>query len=163
VAVIAEEIVPVEGVTRARVADGRLALAQAACRFHRYPSRALQVVAVTGTNGKTTTAALVAQALEADGRRTGVLGTVGYRLRARLMAAPFTTPESVELQALLAEMRASGLKAAVLEVSSHALDQRRAFGLEHDVAIFTNLSHDHLDYHGTLEAYLDAKLRLFDG
>src|SRR5439155_20215607 len=88
---------------------------------------------------------------------------IGVRFGGQLMPSTFTTPEAPELQGLLREMAQRGLRGVALELSSHALDQRRCFGLEPDVAVFTNLSHDHLDYHGTLERYLDAKLRLFDG
>jgi UDP-N-acetylmuramoyl-L-alanyl-D-glutamate--2,6-diaminopimelate ligase len=162
-AVVGRSFEALPGVVQVRVDDARLALAQAACRYHGYPSRTLEVVAVTGTNGKTTTTWLVAAALEAAGRRAGVIGTIGYRLGGEIQPAAFTTPESVELQGLLATLRERGARSVALEVSSHALHQRRSYGLECDVVAFTNLSHDHLDYHGTMEEYLDAKLRLFDG
>jgi UDP-N-acetylmuramoyl-L-alanyl-D-glutamate--2,6-diaminopimelate ligase len=145
------------------VAEPRRALAQAALAFHRHPARALQVVGVTGTNGKTTTTYLVESIFRAAGVPAGLLGTTGYRIGDETRPAPFTTPEAPELQALLREMVDRGLRGVALELSSHALVQRRTFGLEVDVAVFTNLTHDHLDYHGTLENYLDAKLMLFDG
>jgi UDP-N-acetylmuramoyl-L-alanyl-D-glutamate--2,6-diaminopimelate ligase len=148
---------------RVEVADPRLALAQAAARFHGHPSRALTVVAVTGTNGKTTTTWMLESIFRAAGRASGVIGTTGYRIGAESRPAPFTTPEAPQLQALLREMVERGLQAVAIEISSHALVQRRPYGLECDVVVFTNLTQDHLDYHGTMEAYLDAKLMLFDG
>lgn len=153
----------VAGATRIEVAEPRLALAQAACRFHGEPSRALQVVAVTGTNGKTTTTYLVEAILEAAGRRAGVVGTTGIRVAGESRPSAFTTPEAPELQSLLAEMRSAQVAAVALEASSHALVQRRTWGLACDACVFTNLTQDHLDYHHTMDAYLDAKLMLFDG
>jgi UDP-N-acetylmuramoyl-L-alanyl-D-glutamate--2,6-diaminopimelate ligase len=149
--------------TVVEVAEPRLALAQAAVRFHDHPSRELGVVAVTGTNGKTTTTWLVESMLGAWGRRAGLIGTTGVRVAGELSPSPFTTPEAPQLQALLARMRAGGVTHVALEVSSHALVQRRAWGLACDACVFTNLTQDHLDYHGTMESYLDAKLMLFDG
>jgi UDP-N-acetylmuramoyl-L-alanyl-D-glutamate--2,6-diaminopimelate ligase len=162
-AAVVDRGVALEGGTVVRVDEPRKALAQAACRFHGFPSRALRVFAVTGTNGKTTTTYLVHAVLEHAGLAAGLLGTTGVRLGAETRPSSFTTPEAPELQGLLREMAERGLTAVALEVSSHALAQRRAHGLEADVVAFTNLSHDHLDYHGTLAAYLDAKLMLFDG
>src|SRR5262245_32430440 len=145
------------------VEDPRLALAQAAGSFHGHPSRALTVAAVTGTNGKTTTTWMLESIFRAAGLVPGRIGTTGYRVGRETRVAPFTTPEAPELQALLREMVEVGVQAVALEASSHALAQRRTFGLECDVAIFTNLTQDHLDFHGTMESYLDAKLMLFDG
>ena len=145
------------------VAEPRLALAQAAVRFHGHPSRELGVVAVTGTNGKTTTTWLVEAMLSAWGRRAGLIGTTGVRVAGELTPLPFTTPEAPELQGLLARMRAAGVTHVALEASSHALVQRRTWGLACDACVFTNLTQDHLDYHGNMAAYLDAKLMLFDG
>jgi UDP-N-acetylmuramoyl-L-alanyl-D-glutamate--2,6-diaminopimelate ligase len=145
------------------VEEPRLALAQAACSFHGHPSRALKVAAVTGTNGKTTTTWMLESIFRAAGMKAGRIGTTGYRVGDETRPAPFTTPEAPELQALLREMADLGVKAVALEASSHALAQRRTWGLECDVVLFTNLTQDHLDYHGTMEAYLDAKLMLFDG
>ncbi len=162
-AVVVGPGVALEGDAVVRVHDPRKALAQAACRFHGFPSRRMRVCGVTGTNGKTTTTYLVHAILEAAGLAAGLLGTTGVRFGTEARASAFTTPEAPQLQALLREMADRGLAAVALEVSSHALAQRRTYGLECDVVAFTNLSHDHLDYHGTLEAYLDAKLMLFDG
>ena len=154
---------PIEGVTTVTVSEPRRALARASATFQGEPSLALVIAAVTGTNGKTTTTYLLESIFEAAGWPAGLVGTTGARLHGESRPGALTTPGAPELQALLAEMRDRGLRAVALEVSSHALIQRRAWGLHSDVAIFTNLSHDHLDYHGTLEAYLDAKLMLFDG
>jgi UDP-N-acetylmuramoyl-L-alanyl-D-glutamate--2,6-diaminopimelate ligase len=145
------------------VPDARRALAEAACRLYSNPSRALRVVGVTGTNGKTTITYLVEHVFRRAGLATGLIGTTGIHIRDQRRPSDFTTPEAPELQQLLREMADHGVEAVALEVSSHALDQRRSLGLECDVAVFTNLSHEHLDYHGTLERYLDAKLMLFDG
>ena len=145
------------------VAEPRLALAQAACRLHGDPSRAMTVVAVTGTNGKTTTTWMLESILRAAGQRTGLIGTTGVRIAGVLRPSAFTTPEAPELQTLLAEMRDTGVEAVAMEVSSHALVQRRAWGLAADVCVFTNLTQDHLDFHHTMESYLDAKRMLFDG
>jgi UDP-N-acetylmuramoyl-L-alanyl-D-glutamate--2,6-diaminopimelate ligase len=163
VAAVVGSGVAAEGATLVHVPEPRRALAEAAARFHGHPSRALQVVGVTGTNGKTTTTWMLESIFRAAGRTPGVIGTTGYRLGDETRPAPFTTPEAPELQALLAEMRDRGVQSLAMEVSSHALVQRRAYGVAFDVVAFTNLSHDHLDYHGTLEGYLDAKLMLFDG
>jgi UDP-N-acetylmuramoyl-L-alanyl-D-glutamate--2,6-diaminopimelate ligase len=152
-----------EGATHVTVAEPRLALARAACRLHGDPSRAMTVVAVTGTNGKTTTTWMLESILGAAGKCTGLIGTTGVRIAGVLRPSVFTTPEAPELQALLAGMRDGGVQAVAMEVSSHALVQRRAWGLAADVCVFTNLTQDHLDFHRTMESYLDAKLMLFDG
>jgi UDP-N-acetylmuramoyl-L-alanyl-D-glutamate--2,6-diaminopimelate ligase len=116
---------------------------------------------VTGTNGKTTTAYLIRDILEACGRKPGMLGTVEYSVAGRSIPAKRTTPDAVQLQDLLAQMVHAGCKSAVMEVSSHALDQKRPFTVGFDAAIFTNLSRDHLDYHVSMEKYFEAKRRLF--
>ena len=162
-AVVGARGVRVPGTTSIEVDDPRLALAQASCRFHAHPSRALEVVAVTGTNGKTTTTWLLESIWQTVGRRAGVVGTTGVRLDGTSRPSAFTTPEAPDLQSLLAQMRDHGVGSVALEASSHALAQRRTWGLACDVAMFTNLTQDHLDYHGTMAAYLDAKLMLFDG
>jgi UDP-N-acetylmuramoyl-L-alanyl-D-glutamate--2,6-diaminopimelate ligase len=163
VALVVAEDVAAEGATVVRVLEPRRALARAAARFHGEPDRALRVVAVTGTNGKTTTTYLLESIFRVAGWTAGLIGTTGIHLGPERRPAALTTPESLELQALLAEMRDRGVTAVALEVSSHALVQRRAYGLACDVVVFTNLSHDHLDYHGSMAAYLDAKRMLFDG
>jgi len=153
----------IEGATVVAVEEPRLALARAAVAFHGRPALALRVVAVTGTNGKTTTTHLLESIFITAGWSAGVIGTTGNRIAGERRPASLTTPEAPELQSLLAEMRDRGVVAVAMEMSSHALAQRRGFGLDGDVAVFTNLSHDHLDFHGTLDGYLDAKLMLFDG
>ncbi len=150
-------------VTWIAVDEPRTALALAARRWYRVPAGELQAVGVTGTNGKTTTTYLIESVCAAAGIPCGILGTTGVRVGGAWRPAALTTPDPLALQALLREMVDHGDQAVALELSSHALDQRRAFGLDLDVAVFTNLSQDHLDYHGTMERYLDAKLRLFDG
>jgi UDP-N-acetylmuramoyl-L-alanyl-D-glutamate--2,6-diaminopimelate ligase len=143
------------------VADSRAALACASVAWFGHPSSKLKVIGVTGTNGKTTVAFLVKQMLEAAGVPCGLLGTVRYEIGARLLPATRTTPEAVEVQDMMAQMVRAGCAACVMEVSSHALDQRRVEGVEFDVGIFTNLTQDHLDYHGTMERYFAAKQQLF--
>ncbi len=162
-AVVVSHGTAIDGATVVEVAEPRKALAQAAARFHGHPERALKVVGVTGTNGKTTTTWMLESIFRAAGWRAGVIGTTGVRLVDEQRPASLTTPESPELFGLLREMVERGVQAVAIEVSSHALVQRRAFGLGCAAAVFTNLSHDHLDYHGTMESYLDAKLMLFDG
>jgi UDP-N-acetylmuramoyl-L-alanyl-D-glutamate--2,6-diaminopimelate ligase len=163
VAAVVERDIHLPGVTLVRVDESRTALAQASARFFEHPSRSLRLVGVTGTNGKTTTTYMLDAVFREAGFVTGIVGTTGYHVAGEIRPAPFTTPEAPELQGLLRAMVDRGVGAAAVELSSHALDQKRCLGLDVDVAVFTNFTHDHLDYHGTLEAYLDAKLRLFDG
>ena len=143
------------------VPSAREALARLADAYYGHPSRALTLVGITGTNGKTTTTFLVDALLRAAGHRTGLIGTIEYRIGDEAMAAGQTTPEAVELQALLARMRDQDVTGVAMEVSSHALALARADGTELDVAVFTNLTQDHLDFHGTLTEYRRAKRRLF--
>lgn len=147
--------------TWTQVSDARLALACLAAVFHGDPSRKMNVVGITGTNGKTTTAYLVASVFEAAGIRTGLLGTVAYRIGSELRQATRTTPEAPDVQALLAEMVSRGCGACVMEVSSHALALRRVDGMTFAAAVFTNLTRDHLDFHADMEDYFQAKRRLF--
>jgi UDP-N-acetylmuramoyl-L-alanyl-D-glutamate--2,6-diaminopimelate ligase len=137
------------------------ALALIAARFHGRPADALRLIAVTGTNGKTTTTHLVESLLLAAGRKPGIIGTVAYRSPAGSKPAPFTTPTPRELHATLAQMRDAGATDVAIEVSSHALALDRVAGLRFAVAAFTNLTQDHLDFHGTMTAYGEAKARLF--
>jgi UDP-N-acetylmuramoyl-L-alanyl-D-glutamate--2,6-diaminopimelate ligase len=139
----------------------RFDLGPLAARFYRYPSRDLHVVGVTGTNGKTTTSRLVAQLGRALGKACGVIGTLGATLDESVCASANTTPDPVALQQQLAQWRDQGVHAVSMEVSSHALVQGRVNGVEFETAIYTNLSHDHLDYHGSMDAYGRAKLQLF--
>jgi UDP-N-acetylmuramoyl-L-alanyl-D-glutamate--2,6-diaminopimelate ligase len=143
------------------VPDARVALAHASAAFFDKPSLALAVVGVTGTNGKTTTTYLVDAILKASGRRTGLLGTVETRIAEESYEAERTTPESADLQKLLATMRDSGVDAVSMEVSSHAIDLHRVDATQFAVAGFTNLTQDHLDYHHTIEEYFSVKRRLF--
>ena len=144
------------------VDNTRSVMADLAARFYNFPARKLKLAGVTGTNGKTTTTFLIKHICEKAGMRTGLLGTVRYEIGERVLPAARTTPESLDLQELLAQIRDAGCKAAALEVSSHALAQERVRDLEFDVAVFTNLTQDHLDFHGTMENYFEAKARLFE-
>ena len=121
----------------------------------------LPLIGITGTNGKTTTTYLIEAILAAAGMPAAVLGTISYRFGATTITASHTTPESTELQAAFRQLADAGAKAFVMEVSSHALEQKRADGCHFDVGIFTNLTRDHLDYHGNMEQYLHSKERLF--
>lgn len=132
-----------------------------AARFYGDPSTRVKLVGITGTNGKTSVCHLTAQALTAWGQRCAVLGTLGYGFIDALEPASHTTPDPVRLQALLAQLAGSGADAVAMEVSSHALEQHRVAGASFDTAVFTNLTRDHLDYHGDLESYAQAKKRLF--
>ena len=150
------------GVFKIVVPDSRKALALLSANYFGHPSRELTMIGATGTNGKTTTTHLIKSVLEATGQRVGLLGTIEYKIGDEIIPASHTTPESLELNELLARMRASGCQSVSMEVSSHALHQSRVFGLHYDVAVFTNLTQDHLDYHGTMEEYFGAKKLLFD-
>jgi UDP-N-acetylmuramoyl-L-alanyl-D-glutamate--2,6-diaminopimelate ligase len=163
--VVAEGADPLPGSTAARVlvSSTREALARLADAYHQHPSQRLTVIGITGTNGKTTTSLLVEALLAAEGRPTGVIGTIEYRVGPQVESASQTTPEALELQALLARMVRANVGGVAMEVSSHALALHRVDGIEFDVAVFTNLTQDHLDFHGTLESYRDAKARLFSG
>jgi UDP-N-acetylmuramoyl-L-alanyl-D-glutamate--2,6-diaminopimelate ligase len=144
------------------VADARLALARLSCAFYGDPSARLCTVGITGTNGKTTVSFMLREIFKAAGRRPGLLGTVRYEIGDRVIPAARTTPEAPELQAMFSQMLRTGCDSAVMEVSSHALAQYRVEGILYDAAVFTNLTQDHLDYHGTLEEYFNAKARLFN-
>jgi len=143
------------------VADAREALAWIAAAFHGYPVDSLTLIGITGTNGKTTATTLLRQILLAAGHPTGLIGTMAYHIGDTVLKAPHTTPQAPDLQALFARMRDAGLTHAVMEVSSHALCLSRVTGCRFQAAAFTNLTQDHLDFHGTLEAYREAKLQLF--
>jgi UDP-N-acetylmuramoyl-L-alanyl-D-glutamate--2,6-diaminopimelate ligase len=143
------------------VENTRTALADLAATFYGLPARRLKLAAVTGTNGKTTTTFLIKHICEKAGLRCGLIGTVRYEIGERVLPAARTTPESLDLQELLAQIANAGCRAAAMEVSSHALAQERVRGLEWDVAVFTNLTQDHLDYHGTMENYFESKAKLF--
>ncbi len=149
------------GASFVKAPDSRLAMALAAANFYGKPSGRLDLVGITGTNGKTTTAYLVRSILRAKGQEPGLIGTISYEYGGKKFPAPNTTPESVDLQALLFEMANGGAKSAVMEVSSHAVALKRIAGCDFKVKIFTNFTQDHLDFHGTMEKYFQAKKALF--
>jgi len=148
-------------IPQVRVPKAREAMADIANAFYGYPSLSLAVAGVTGTNGKTTTAWIIRHLCEAVGRACGLIGTIEYVLPGQIEPATHTTPESIDLQRMLERMSDGGFKAASLEVSSHSLVQQRVRGVEFDAAVFTNLTQDHLDYHGTMDDYFEAKRCLF--
>jgi len=160
--VAAAGVNPAAGAAWLPVTDPRLALALLAAEFNGHPSRSMRVVGVTGTNGKTTTAYLVRAILEAAGIKCGLMGTVSYCIGDREIEASRTTPEAPDVQGLLREMLEEACGACVMEVSSHALALRRVDGLQFAAGVFTNLTRDHLDFHGNMEAYFAAKRRLFE-
>ncbi|MDI6632064.1 MAG: UDP-N-acetylmuramyl-tripeptide synthetase, partial [Thermoanaerobacteraceae bacterium] len=144
-----------------RVSNVRRALALAAARFYGHPAERLHMVGVTGTNGKTTTTHLISAVLRAQGKKAGLIGTLYNKIGDKIVPGERTTPESLDLQALLRRMVDEGVEAVAMEVSSHALALERVTGIEFDVAVFTNLTQDHLDFHHDLEDYFAAKARLF--
>ncbi len=146
-----------------RVAHGRRAMAELSAAVLGHPERKLAVSAITGTNGKTTTAYLLEQMLHSVGRKCVLIGTIETHVGDEVRESPHTTPEASDVLKIFADGVAAGATEAVMEMSSHALDQERVWGIPVDVAIFTNLTQDHLDYHGTMENYLAAKKRMFEG
>lgn len=148
--------------TRVLVENTRTAMPGLAARFFNYPARKLKLAGVTGTNGKTTTTFLIKHICEKAGTRCGLIGTVRYEIGERVLPAARTTPESLDLQELLAQMRDAGCRAAAMEVSSIGIAEERVRDIEWDAAVFTNLTQDHLDYHGTMEDYFAAKAELFE-
>lgn len=144
------------------VTSSAKALGIMACNWFSNPSRRMKLVAVTGTNGKTTTATLLHQLFGELGYKVGLLSTVENKIGEEVIPSTHTTPDPVSLNQLLAQMVASGCTHAFMEASSHAIDQERIAGLDFNVAIFSNITHDHLDYHGTFDAYIAAKKKLFD-
>ncbi|MEN6430152.1 MAG: UDP-N-acetylmuramoyl-L-alanyl-D-glutamate--2,6-diaminopimelate ligase [Coriobacteriales bacterium] len=161
VALVAQHAIPGVDVPTALVDDSRKALAVASARFYGFPTRDMDVVGVTGTNGKTTTAYLVESIMRAAGRTTGLIGTVETRIAGARHDSSRTTPESADLQRLFAQMREAGVSGVAMEVSSHAIDLHRVDAVTFAVAAFTNLTQDHLDYHHTMEEYWSVKRRLF--
>ena len=159
--VVEERLDPVPDVTTLTVANTRVALARIANRFYGFPSHDLTVVGITGTNGKTTTTYLLESIFRAGGQQVGVIGTVNMRYPGKVYPAPVTTPQSLDLQRILREMLDAGVTHVLTEVSSHGLDMYRVDGTRFAVGLFTNLSQDHLDYHGGLDNYFSAKSRMF--
>ncbi len=147
----------------ALVPHGRRALARVSANFYKKPAERIAITGITGTNGKSTTAFLVESILAAAARKSALIGTIEYHVAGRVLAAPHTTPEALDLNRILSEALGNGATEAVMEVSSHALTQERVYGVPFDVAIFTNLTRDHLDYHKTMEEYFAAKRVLFEG
>ncbi|MFH0988704.1 MAG: UDP-N-acetylmuramoyl-L-alanyl-D-glutamate--2,6-diaminopimelate ligase [bacterium] len=150
------------GVAKVVVPDSRKALALMAATYYGHPSRKLTMVGVTGTNGKTTTSHIIKSICEAAGNKVGLIGTIEYMIGNERRPATHTTPESLELQSLLAQMVERGCTTVSMEVSSHALHQSRVHGVEYTTAVFTNLTQDHLDYHGSMEEYYRTKNILFE-
>ena len=161
VAAVAERPVPGEG-GLVIVPDGREALALLSAAFYGFPSRRLRLIGVTGTNGKTTTTHLIKAVLEQAGHKVGLIGTIHHLIGNEVLQPHRTTPESLDLQRLLFQMAERGMEYAVMEVSSHAVVLKRTLGAEFDVGVFTNLSLDHLDFHGSLDNYAEAKARFFE-
>ncbi|MBE7010681.1 MAG: UDP-N-acetylmuramoyl-L-alanyl-D-glutamate--2,6-diaminopimelate ligase [Ruminococcaceae bacterium] len=162
VAILAQDPLPECEVPVFYVDDTRKAMAQVAACFYDHPERKLKLIAVTGTNGKTTVTTLIQSVLEFDGKTVGLIGTNENRIGGRILPAERTTPESLELFALFDEMVREGVEYTVMEVSSHSLYLHRVFGITFEVAVFTNLTQDHLDFHETMENYYEAKRMLFD-
>jgi UDP-N-acetylmuramoyl-L-alanyl-D-glutamate--2,6-diaminopimelate ligase len=149
------------GTTAIRVNDARLALSRVSAEFYNHPSRDLDLVGITGTNGKTTLTYILEALHGAAGKTSGVIGTINYRYGGKVQAASVTTPESLDINRMLREMAGSGIDTCFLEVSSHALALKRVSGMTFKVGVFTNLSRDHLDFHGSIENYASAKKELF--
>jgi UDP-N-acetylmuramoyl-L-alanyl-D-glutamate--2,6-diaminopimelate ligase len=154
---------PREGVAWAVVPHGRRALARVSANFYKRPAERIAITGITGTNGKSTTAFLVEAIFTAAGRKSALIGTIEYHVAGNVYPAPHTTPEALELTRMFGEALGLGAMDAVMEVSSHALAQQRIFGIPFDVAVFTNLTRDHLDYHKTMDEYFAAKRVLFAG
>jgi UDP-N-acetylmuramoyl-L-alanyl-D-glutamate--2,6-diaminopimelate ligase len=154
---------PRAGVAWALVPRGRRALARVSANFYKKPAERIAITGITGTNGKSTTAFLVESILTAAARKSALIGTIEYHVAGKILPAPHTTPEALELNRIFSEALGSGATEAVMEVSSHALAQERVYGVPFDVAVFTNLTRDHLDYHQTMEVYFAAKRMLFEG
>lgn len=163
VAVVTDSDKTPANVAWAKVTHGRRALAVVSANFYRHPAEEIAVTGITGTNGKSTTAFLLESILHAAGRKSALVGTIEYHVAGKVLPAPHTTPEALDLQRLFHQAAEAGGTEAVMEVSSHALAQERTYGIPFDVAVFTNLTRDHLDYHGTMEEYFAAKRILFSG
>src|ERR1700757_1017104 len=154
---------PREGEAWAVVPHGRRALARLSENFYKRPAERIAITGITGTNGKSTTTFLIESILSAGGRKSALIGTIEYHVAGKVLPAPHTTPEALEIDRMLAEALSHGATEAVMEVSSHALAQERVYGIPFDVAVFSNLTRDHLDYHHTMEDYFASKQTLFEG
>lgn len=163
VAIVSDALAQREDIPWAQVQHGRRALARLSANFYGRPAEKLRITGITGTNGKTTTTFLLNAMLRAASRKTALVGTVEYRIEDEVFPAPHTTPEALELNRFFARALDSACTEAVMEVSSHALEQQRVYGVPFDVAVFTNLTRDHLDYHRTMEDYFVSKAILFQG
>jgi len=161
--VIEKDILLGEGIIKICVKDSRTALAKIANEFYGRPAEKLRCVGITGTNGKTTISYLMDNIISAAGHKAGLIGTINYRIGERIIPATNTTPGPVELYNFMSKMLRNSIDHLVMEVSSHSLDQRRVEGIDFAVAIFTNLTGDHLDYHNTMDEYFEAKAKLFEG
>jgi len=161
-ALVVEDVEDVfKNVTIVRLSDTRAALSELASRFYNYPSKDMNLIGITGTNGKTTTSYVLESILKEEGRNVGVIGTINYRYKEKSFQASLTTPESNDLMKIMGEMRDAGMTDIIIEVSSHSLEQGRVRGLNWSRALFTNFSRDHLDYHSTMQKYFKAKSLLF--
>lgn len=152
----------VDGINYIHVEDCRKTMAILSSVYNDFPSRKMKMIAVTGTNGKTTVANIIYHIFRANGNNAGMIGTNGNFINGKIYEAKFTTPESVELNEIFKKMAEQKTEYCVMEVSSHSLALRRVYGLDFDIAVYTNLSNDHLDFHGTMENYFTAKKMLFD-
>jgi UDP-N-acetylmuramoyl-L-alanyl-D-glutamate--2,6-diaminopimelate ligase len=161
VAIVTDSDRTLSSVAWAKVPHGRRALAKLSANYYGRPASKLAITGITGTNGKSTTAFLLESILKAANRKTALIGTIEYHVGGKVLPAPHTTPEPLELQRLFADAVNSEVTEVAMEVSSHALAQQRTFGIPFDVAVFTNLTRDHLDYHNTMEEYFAAKRLLF--
>ncbi|AOT68466.1 UDP-N-acetylmuramoyl-L-alanyl-D-glutamate--2,6-diaminopimelate ligase [Geosporobacter ferrireducens] len=159
--VVEREVQSREGITFIKVENSRKALSAMAASFYGYPSNAMNVIGVTGTNGKTTTTHLVKNILAVNGVQSGLIGTISYKILDQEYKANNTTPESLELQKLFQEMLDQKVSTCVMEVSSHSLDLYRVEDIQYQIGVFTNLTQDHLDFHGNMENYKNAKRKLF--
>ncbi len=160
--IVEKDVEVLEDITIIKVPDTKEILPVIADTFYNYPSNRMNVIGVTGTNGKTTTAYFIGQILRKAGHKIGIIGTISYQIGERIIPAVNTTPDSLQLRILLSQMLEAGIETVIMEVSSHAIDQKRIAGIEFDTCIFTNLTPEHLDYHETFEKYQDTKLKLFE-
>jgi len=164
VAIVTQREVRVpEGISWVRIADTRKGLAQMAARFYGFPCDKMRVIGVTGTNGKTTTTYMIREVYKNAGKKTGIIGTINNMIGEKVLPVKHTTPESADLQKVMAQMVEEKVEAAVMEVSSHALSLHRVEGCHFDIGVFTNITQDHMDFHRDMEDYLSAKMRLFAG